>query len=461
MTLPRGHGGVPRKHFGTDGVRGLANVELTPELALALGRAAARVLGSDRQFLLARDTRRSGPMLEAALAAGLAAEGADVVLAGVLPTPGAAYLSNVRDCPAAVLSASHNPFHDNGIKFFARGGRKLSDEIEERLEAELDAILAGGTPPGRVEGVHVGTTQPDERARQEYDSWMLTTLEGRRLDGLRVVIDCGNGAATATAPWVLAQLGAKVENLALGAHPDGTNINAGCGSTNPGPLQAEVVASGAAAGLAFDGDADRLVAVDERGGLVDGDHILAIAALDLRARGRLRHDTVVATVMANLGFHHAMAAEGIRVETTPVGDRYVLEAMEAGGYSVGGEQSGHIIFGDLATTGDGLLSGLILLDVLARSGRPLSELASVVRKLPQVLRNVRVADRASLPDATAFWAEVEAIGAELGEAGRVLVRPSGTEPLVRIMVEASTGEAATAYTDRLEAALTAALGKFA
>ena len=447
--------------FGTDGVRGLANVELTTELALALGRAAARVLGeAERPFVLARDTRRSGPMLEAALVAGLAAEGIDVVLAGVLPTPGAAYLSHVRDCPAAVLSASHNPFPDNGIKFFARGGRKLTDEIEERLEAELDAILAGGEPPRRVEGSAVGAAHPDERARREYESWMVTTLEGRRLDGLRVVIDCGNGAATATAPWVLTQLGAKVENLAIGAQPDGTNINAGCGSTDPGPLQAEVVAAGAAAGLAFDGDADRLVAVDERGSLVDGDHILAIAALDLRARGLLRHDTVVATVMANLGFHQAMASYGIRVETTPVGDRYVLEAMEAGGFSLGGEQSGHIIFRDLATTGDGLLSGLVLLDVLARSGRPLSELASVVQKLPQVLRNVRVADRAGLPQASAFWAEVEAIGAELGDAGRVLVRPSGTEPLVRIMVEASTGEAATAYTDRLEAALTAALGKF-
>ena len=444
--------------FGTDGVRGLANIELTPELALALGRAAARVLGAERPFVLARDTRRSGPMLEAALAAGLAAEGADVVLAGVLPTPGAAYLSHVRDCPAAVLSASHNPFPDNGIKFFVRGGRKLTDEIEDRLEAELDAILGGGPPPRRVEGAAVGTAHPDDSALRGYESWLLTTLEGRRLDGLRVVIDCGNGAATATAPWVLTQLGAKVDNLPIGAQPDGTNINAGCGSTDPGPLQAEVVATGAAAGLAFDGDADRLVAVDERGGIVDGDHILAIAALDLRARGRLRHETVVATVMANLGFRQAMAAEGIRIETTPVGDRAVLEAMEAGGFSLGGEQSGHIVFGDLATTGDGLLSGLVLLDVLARSGRPLSELASVVQKLPQVLRNVRVADRAGLPDATAFWAEVEAVGTELGDTGRVLVRPSGTEPLVRIMVEASTGEAATAYTDRLEAALTAALG---
>jgi phosphoglucosamine mutase len=246
--------------FGTDGVRGLANVELTPELALALGRAAARVLGAERPFVLARDTRRSGPMLEAALAAGLAAEGADVVLAGVLPTPGAAYLSHVRDCPAAVLSASHNPFPDNGIKFFVRGGRKLSDQIEERLEAELDAILSGEPPPRRVEGAAVGTAQPDDSALRGYESWLLTTLEGRRLDGLRVVIDCGNGAATATAPWVLTQLGAKIENLPIGAQPDGTNINAGCGSTDTGPLQAEVVATGAAAGLAFDGDADRLEA---------------------------------------------------------------------------------------------------------------------------------------------------------------------------------------------------------
>jgi phosphoglucosamine mutase len=446
--------------FGTDGVRGLANVELTPELALALGRAAARVLGVERPFVLARDTRRSGPMLEAALAAGLAAEGADVVLAGVLATPGAAYLSAQRDCPAAVLSASHNPFPDNGIKFFVRGGRKLSDEIEERLERELDAILAGAAPTTRVEGAAVGTARPDDGARREYETWMLSALDGRRLDGLRVVIDCGNGAATATAPWVLTQLGAKVDNLAVGARPDGTNINAGCGSTDVGPLQAEVVATGAAAGLAFDGDADRLVAVDERGGIVDGDHILAIAALDLRARGRLRHDTVVATVMANFGFHQAMTAQNIRVETTPVGDRSVLEAMEAGGFSLGGEQSGHLIFGDLATTGDGLLSGLLLLDVLARSGRPLSELASVVVKLPQVLRNVRVADRAGLPDATAFWGEVAAVEAELGAGGRVLVRPSGTEPVVRVMVEASTEEAATAYTDRLAAALTAALGEF-
>jgi phosphoglucosamine mutase len=448
--------------FGTDGVRGLANVELTPELALALGRAAARVLGVAAPFVVARDTRRSGPMLEAAVAAGLASEGADVELAGVLPTPGAAHASQAWGYPAAVISASHNPFPDNGIKFFAAGGRKLEDAAEEAIEAELEGLLAepgatgasgGRTPP---EGARVGVVGASEGARRAYVEHLVDFIGGRRLEGLRVVVDCGHGAASSVAPEVFAALGVKAD--IRNAEPDGTNINAGCGSTHPGLLQNEVVSGGAAAGLAFDGDADRLVAVDERGGLVDGDHILAVAALDLRSRSLLRHDTVVATVMANLGFHQAMRAEGIRVETTPVGDRSVLEAMEAGGYSLGGEQSGHIIFGDLATTGDGLLSGLVLLDVLARSGRPLSELASVVQKLPQVLRNVRVADRGGLADAAAFWAEVTAVEGELGDAGRVLVRPSGTEPLVRIMVEATTEDTATACTDRLEAALSAALG---
>ncbi|HVW31014.1 MAG TPA: phosphoglucosamine mutase [Acidimicrobiia bacterium] len=449
--------------FGTDGVRGLANAALTPELALALGRAAARVLGAGAPFVVARDTRRSGPMLEAAVAAGLASEGADVELAGVLPTPGAAHASHVRGCPAAVISASHNPFPDNGIKFFAAGGRKLGDAAEAGIEAELEGLLAepaGAGPPGgrsRPEGGAVGVVRPAPAARDAYVEHLAGVLGDRRLDGLRIVVDCGHGAASPVAGDVFAAVGAKAE--IRNAEPDGTNINAGCGSTHPDRLRAEVVDRGAAAGLAFDGDADRLVAVDERGGLVDGDHILAIAALDLQARGVLHHDTVVATVMANLAFHQAMAANGIRVEITPVGDRSVLEAMEAGGFVLGGEQSGHIIFGDLATTGDGLLSGLVLLDVLARSGRPLSELASVVRKLPQVLRNVRVADRAGLPGAARFWAEVTAVEAELGAGGRVLVRPSGTEPLVRIMVEAPTEDAALAHADRLATALLGALGE--
>ncbi len=441
--------------FGTDGVRGVANVDLTPELTVALGRAAARALGSDRPFVVGRDTRRSGPMLEAALAAGLAAEGADVELLGVLPTPAVAYLAQTRDGPGAVISASHNPFADNGIKFFARGGRKLTDEIEERIEAELDGLLSGPRPAGPP-GVGVGSVREIPDPLTGYREHLEAALEGRRLEGLRVVIDCGHGAASPVAFPVLDRLGAKVE--VRNAEPDGTNINHQCGATSPAGLQAEVVAAGAQVGLAFDGDADRLIAVDETGALVDGDHILAITALDLRARGRLAHDTVVATVMANLGFRRALDTHGIRMVETQVGDRYVLEAMEAEDIVLGGEQSGHVIFSDLATTGDGLLSGLVLLDVMARTGRPLSELASVVTKFPQVLRNIVVAHREGLAAATPFWAEVRAVEAELGDSGRVLVRPSGTEPVVRIMVEAGTAEAAEACTARLVAALTAALG---
>jgi phosphoglucosamine mutase len=441
--------------FGTDGVRGVANVDLTPELTVALGRAAARALGPDRPFVVGRDTRRSGPMLEAALAAGLAAEGADVELVGVVPTPAVAHLSQTRDTPGAVISASHNPFVDNGIKFFVRGGRKLTDEIEERIEAELAGLLSGPRPAGPP-GAGVGSIREASDPLTPYWDHLEAALEGRRLEGLRVVIDCGHGAATPVAFPVLDRLGAKVE--VRNAEPDGTNINHGCGATSPAGLQADVVAAGAQAGLAFDGDADRLIAVDETGGLVDGDHILAITALDLRARGRLAHDAVVATVMANLGFRRAMEEHGIRVVETQVGDRYVLEAMEAEDIVLGGEQSGHIIYSDLATTGDGILTGLVLLDVMARTGRSLSELASVVTKLPQVLRNVTVTDRQGLADAGTFWAAVRSVEAELGHAGRVLVRPSGTEPLVRIMVEAATVDAAEACAGRLEAALTEALG---
>jgi phosphoglucosamine mutase len=439
--------------FGTDGVRGVANVDLTPELALALGRAAARVLGRSRPYLVARDTRRSGPMLEAALAAGLTAEGADVEVAGVLPTPGLAYLAQARDWPAAMISASHNPFADNGIKFFATGGRKLPDATEERIEAELDALVHGGMGSSAPA---VGSIRAATRPLEEYVNHLVESLEGRRLDGIRVVIDCGHGAAVEAAPEALGRLGAKVE--VRNAEPDGTNINAGCGSTHPGGLQQAVLATGAQVGLAFDGDADRLIAVDERGQLVDGDHFLAIAALDLRARGRLRGDGVVSTVMANLGLRQTMAREGIALVETQVGDRYVLEAMEEGGLVLGGEQSGHVIFADLANTGDGVLSGLVLLDVMARSGKPLSELAAVVTKLPQVLHNVRVADRAGLAEAAGFWAEVAAVENELGEGGRVLVRPSGTEPVVRIMVEAPNSEVAETIVERLTSALIVALG---
>ncbi|MDP8992490.1 MAG: phosphoglucosamine mutase [Actinomycetota bacterium] len=435
--------------FGTDGVRGLANEELTPELVLGLGRAAARVLGGPA-FVVGRDTRVSGPLLQAALSAGLASEGVAVLDLGVLPTPGVAFASQRRGLPAAVISASHNPFPDNGVKLFAPGGRKLADDREEVLEAELTRVLGGGgggqAPPTASA---VGRLENDAGVAADYVSHLVASLEGRSLDGMRVVVDCANGAAYEVAPLALARLDAEVE--VLGASPDGTNINDGCGSTHPEALQRAVVASGADAGLALDGDADRVLAVDETGGLVDGDRLLALCALDLRARGRLRDDTVVATVMANLGFRQAMEAHGVSVHETAVGDRYVLEALEAGRWSLGGEQSGHLIFPDLAPTGDGTLTGLLLLDLVRRQGRSLHELAAgAMTRLPQVLRNVRVAARH--PDVAELVRPlVEEVLAELDGSGRVLVRPSGTEPVVRVMVEAPTEEQADDAARRLAA----------
>jgi len=441
--------------FGTDGVRGVANAELTPELVLGLGRAASRVLGRDsqgrpRRFLVGRDTRISGPLLQAALSAGLATEGADVVDLGVLPTPGVAFLSAADDVPAAMISASHNPFGDNGVKFFSPGGRKLSDDTESALEAELDGLLGEpGSRPSRPRrtGAGLGRLLPrHERAMERYAASLVAAMAGRRLDGLVVVVDCAHGAASEVAPIVLRSLGADV--AVVNDAPDGVNINDGCGSTHPQGLQREVVARGAAVGLAFDGDADRVLAVDHTGALVDGDQLIAVCALDRKDNGRLPGSTVVATVMANLGFRHAMAAAGIAVVETDVGDRYVLEEMERGGWALGGEQSGHVIFGDLATTGDGLLTGLQVLDVMVRTGRPLSELAGVMVRLPQVLRNVPVV-RKGLHGSEDVTLAVKAVQAELGDRGRVLVRPSGTEAVVRVMVEAVTEAEAVAACEAL------------
>lgn len=405
------------------------------------------MLGVSR-FLIGRDTRESGPRIEAALAAGLMDEGCEVELLGVLPTPAVAYLSHTRGLPAAMISASHNVFSDNGIKIFSGTGRKLADEIESRIAAEISS------GPGSS-----SAASPADRSAAGHSDYLLhleDALERRRLDGLRIVVDCAHGAAFEVAPEILERLGAVVE--VLSAEPDGRNINADCGSTHPRRVSEAVVRSEADVGLAYDGDADRLVAVDETGGLVDGDHLLAVAALDLRDRGRLSRDTIVTTVLANLGLRRAMAEHAISVVETRVGDRYVFEAMEEGGFSLGGEQSGHVIFADLATTGDGVLSGLVLLDVMRRSGTPLSRLASVVTKLPQVLLNVAVADRDGLERADAFWAAVGAVEGELGDAGRVLVRPSGTEPVVRIMVEAATEEVARAAASRLGETLVGTLG---
>jgi phosphoglucosamine mutase len=424
--------------FGTDGVRGVAFEELTVELVHQLGRAAARTLGGDT-FFLGRDTRESGPVLQAALAAGLAAEGVAVIDLGVVPTPAVAFASAGRGRPAAMVSASHNRWTDNGVKFFTAGGRKLTDEEEERLEAVLVDVPGDGP---------AATPQADAAVVEEYEAHLRDSVEGRRFDGVRVVVDCANGAAAHAAPRVFAALGADVH--VIGAEPDGRNINDGCGSTHPEHLQRVVVEHGADLGLAFDGDADRVVAVDHEGRLVDGDQLIALCALDLRARGLLHGDTVVVTVMTNLGFRLAMAEHGIAVHETQVGDRYVLEALERGGWSLGGEQSGHVVFRDLATTGDGILTGVQLVDLVCRAGRPLAELAAAaMTRVPQVLRNVRVADRGALDDSV--WDEVGAVEAALDGEGRVLVRPSGTEPVVRVMVEALDAERAEAAADRLVA----------
>jgi phosphoglucosamine mutase len=428
--------------FGTDGVRGPAD-ELTDQLVVALGTAAAKVLGGAQGFVIGRDTRESGARIEAALAGGLAAGGASPQSLGVVPTPAVAWVCATREVPGAVISASHNPWSDNGIKFFAAGGRKLADEVEEELEAVLDTLLtgAGGSAPSPAV-----PAAPLPGAAEWLDA-VVASLEGRRLDGLHVVIDCAHGAASAFAPDALRRLGARVD--VLHAEPDGRNINAAAGSTHPEVLCRRVVEDGAQVGLAFDGDADRVLAVDETGHLVDGDHLIALFAVDLRDRGRLADDRVVVTVMTNLGFKLAMAEKGIEVVETAVGDRYVLEALEATGGSLGGEQSGHVVLAELATTGDGLLSGAQLLDLIVRSGRPLSELAAeVMTQLPQVLVNVRVAERRA-DIAEAMAEEIAAEEAQLGGRGRVLVRPSGTEPLVRVMVEAETQPLAEAVAARL------------
>jgi phosphoglucosamine mutase len=426
--------------FGTDGVRGVANTELTPSFALDLGRATARVLGATCA-VVGGDTRRSTPMLEAALVAGLASEGLEVHRLGVAPTPAIAYHAARLGGIGAVVSASHNLYADNGIKLFSPSGTKLPDEVEQLIEAEL-AVL--GMPSGEP-GVIVDSWAINDRGA--YVEHLVEALEGRSLGGMKIVVDAANGAAFEVAGDVFTRAGAEV--LLINATPDGININRECGATEPAGLARMVVEHGALAGLALDGDGDRLIAVDETGRIIDGDHVIAICAVDMRARALLRHDTVVVTVMTNLGFRLAMTAAGLDVVETAVGDRYVLEALQRGGYSLGGEQSGHVIFHDRASTGDGLATGLALLDIVARSGRTLGELAAEsMTQLPQVLVNVRVSRR--LPDiAELLAAEIDEAGRALGATSRILVRPSGTEPLVRVMVEAPTEELARSTADAL------------
>ena len=441
--------------FGTDGIRGVANRELTPELVTALGRAAARVLGVGVPFVVGRDTRRSGPLLQAALVAGLCAEGANVDLAGVLPTPGVALLAKARNAPAAVISASHNAFEDNGVKLFAPGGRKVTEELERHIEGELRA-LATSVPGAGPTGAAVGVDRPLKDPLDEYVRYVVDALEGRRLDGITMVLDCANGAGFRSAPRIFRELGATVE--VIHAQPDGTNINRGCGSTDPTDLQQAVVASRANAGLALDGDGDRVVAVDERGAVMDGDQLLAVCALDLKEREQLRGNAIVATVMSNLGLRRCLAAHDIEFVEVPVGDRQVLDELERRNLALGGEQSGHIIFADAAMTGDGALTGAFVLDVVHGTGHSLSLLGGVMQRFPQVVRNVAVGDRSALDGDSTFWDEARAIDRELAPDGRVLVRPSGTEPVVRVMVEAPSVERSELVADRLVEAVQRACG---
>jgi phosphoglucosamine mutase len=438
--------------FGTDGVRGLANGPLTADLALTLAQATAVVLGQGRTAearraagkrltaVVARDPRVSGEFLSAAVEAGLASSGVDVYDAGVLPTPATAFLIADIDADFGVMvSASHNPAPDNGIKIFATGGVKLPDIVEARIEQAMQG------PKLQPTGAGVGRIRRFADAEDRYVVHLLGSLPNR-LEGLHVVLDCAHGAASGVSPETFRDAGAKV--TVIGADPDGLNINDGVGSTHLDLLAEHVVRVGADVGIAHDGDADRCLAVDAEGRIVDGDQIMAILAVAMKERGALKDDTLVATVMSNLGLHRAMDAHGIRLETTAVGDRYVLETMNKHGYSLGGEQSGHVIMSEFATTGDGLLTGLHLVAEMARTGKTLAELASVMTVYPQVLVNVKGVDRTRVGDEIVQDAVARAT-AELGLSGRVLLRPSGTEPLVRVMVEAGSEDDARRHADAL------------
>lgn len=433
--------------FGTDGVRGKANVELTPDLACKLGKAVAHVLADKSEtpaIAIGRDTRISGDMLEAALVAGILSQGVDVYRLGVIATPGIAYLTkHLKADAGAVISASHNPFEDNGIKFFNRFGFKLSDELEAQVEA---LVLDGGAIP-EVTGAGIGRVIDFESASDVYAQYLIRGFSGT-LAGLKVVLDCANGAASEVSPHVLRELGAEL--IVINNQPDGININASCGSTHLDFLKEEVIRHGAHIGIAHDGDADRMLAVDETGDEVDGDRILVICGTHLKERGALRNNRVVVTVMSNIGLLKAFEEAGIEVDVTDVGDRYVLERMQKTDAVLGGEQSGHIIFLDRNTTGDGLLSALTLMQVMVDTGMPLSRLAARMQIYPQVLVNVRVADKAAAMANETFQKEIRRMEEKLGTEGRVLVRASGTEPKIRIMVEGTDLEEIDAMAQSLK-----------
>ncbi|KFL14890.1 MULTISPECIES: phosphoglucosamine mutase [Geobacillus] len=436
------------KYFGTDGVRGVANRELTPELAFQIGRCGGYVLTKSVErpkVLIGRDTRISGHMLEGALVAGLLSIGVEVMRLGVISTPGVAYLTKALGAQAGIMiSASHNPVQDNGIKFFGPDGFKLSDEQEAEIEALIDN---GEDMLPRPIGAGLGQVNDYFEGGQKYLQYLKQTIDEEDFSGMKIALDCAHGATSSLATYLFADLDADV--VTMGASPNGLNINEGVGSTHPEALAAFVKEKGADVGLAFDGDGDRLIAVDENGNIVDGDQIMYICAKYLKETGRLKHQTVVSTVMSNLGFYKALEAQGIKSVQTAVGDRYVVEEMKKNGYNLGGEQSGHIIFLDYNTTGDGMLTALQLVNIMKIKGKPLSELAGEMKKYPQLLVNVRVADKEKAMENEQVKKVIQEVEAEMNGNGRVLVRPSGTEPLVRIMAEAPTEEACRAYVERI------------
>jgi phosphoglucosamine mutase len=434
------------KYFGTDGVRGVANKDLTPELAFKLGRFGGYVLTKETEkprVLIGRDTRISGNMLEGALVAGLLSIGAEVMRLGVISTPGVAYLTKATSAQAGVMiSASHNPVEDNGIKFFGPDGFKLLDEQEEEIEKLLD----GEDELPRPIGGDIGVVSDYFEAGQKYLSYLKESIDND-FEGIRIALDCANGATSSLATHLFADLEADI--YTIGASPNGLNINDGVGSTHPETLQAFMAEKGADIGLAFDGDGDRLIAVDEKGNIIDGDQIMFICGKYMNEKGFLRHNTIVSTVMSNIGFYKALEENGMRSDKTAVGDRYVMEEMRKGGYNLGGEQSGHIIFLDYSTTGDGMLSALQLVNVMKETGKTLSELASEMKIYPQVLKNIKVTDKKKVLEDATIKAEIDKVEQTLGSNGRVLVRPSGTEPLVRVMVEGPTEEECEKYTDQI------------
>ena len=422
--------------FGTDGVRGEANVTLLPEMAYRLGRAATIYFGKESEeqplIIIGRDTRISGEMFESALTAGICSAGCRAMLAGIIPTPAIAYLARKHKAKAGiVISASHNPFHDNGIKFFGGDGYKLPDSVEDELEAIVHQLETDDNYP-RPTAEHIGHIEYRTDLLNQYMEFVISTCK-ERFEGVKVVLDCANGAAYEAMPKILRHLGATVK--VIHALPNGTNINDGCGSTHLESLQKAVLENGADFGIAHDGDADRCLCVDEKGQIIDGDHILVMCAMDMMKDGKLPYNTVVTTVMANIGFHQAIKKAGGRAEITKVGDRYVLENMLKNGYKIGGEQSGHIIFTDFSTTGDGLITALQVLSSLKRSGRKASDLTALMTTYPQLLVNVKVATKEGWETNEAIKKAIAAGDEELGENGRILVRPSGTEPLIRVMAE--------------------------